>query len=1077
MTESSTFRYPHLTLNDALQLPSDLQQKVLNWWRLGGNHDQAEALLVQIEERDGLTAALLDEAAALALARNDGEAVRAAWERRFERSAPPSARAQFATALLELGQLEEAAEIAEELAASAGDLATVRALVAEISLQQGDPGPAYDLATARLRADEANVSARLSLARIALLSGDVEAARASLSTALDNLESFTGGQLATAAGLAEFLGQPARAQALRLRGAMRDAERVAALATAIDEALGRPAAAPDSRPAREVASPRSVEAGAGRESESNPTPELLRLSGDDEVDEEADAATLQTLRDVFGYDQLRPGQARIINQVLRGQDTLAILPTGAGKSLTFQLPAAMLPQTTLVLSPLIALMKDQVDGLPPSLREQTVLLNSTLSPGEQREVLDDIASGHKKLVYAAPERLRQPAFLRALRSAGVSLVVVDEAHCISLWGHNFRPDYLTIPGALPELGDPPLLAMTATATPETARALSESFRRHLEEIRTSSFRENLFYAAEKHQTKEDKARRIVELCRETMGQGIVYVSSKRDAENLAGVLRDNGVKAVHYHAGMRPEERATNQDRYMRGEARVIVATVAFGMGVNKPDVRFIIHFSPATSLEAYAQESGRAGRDGLDSRCVLLYTGSDGGSMTRLANRDAFSLDMLREVFMGIRREAVGAWAIMNPSRITLTTPPEKDPDDMPDPRIGIGLLEMGGLLARHPTAPVKLSLTRSGEVDPTFSFAMPESAALWEQFVGWIGLDRDGLNQVRIDVEEACNALQISPETLIAVLDEHPEWDLQEGERLPCFQLLSVGDNAAARLQRVLDDAARRGQQRVKRMMAYAEGRRCRHVMLAAHLGESLEPCGDACDICTGEVQGSKANPTPRKQQPRKRTTPGAADAVTVLKALASAPFPVGKTGLTRLLEGSIQSRIRADRSAFFGALSDLQKSKIDATIDALVNDGALAYDHSRDYPVLRLSQEGIAYLQNSGDGSSTGLEELLSRAGLGQRSSTPMTDDALAEELSSEDAALLERLRGWRLDRAREDSVPAYVVAPNTSLVELALRRPQTATELAQITGLGPARVEKYGEEILAVLASAETITSVD
>ncbi|MBL8127006.1 MAG: DEAD/DEAH box helicase, partial [Chloroflexia bacterium] len=171
--------------------------------------------------------------------------------------------------------------------------------------------------------------------------------------------------------------------------------------------------------------------------------------------EVADPRVLETLQRVFGFSGLRAGQAAVINQILAGRDTLAILPTGAGKSLTFQLPSLLLPHMTLVLSPLIALMKDQVEGLPPALRERTVLLNSTLSPDQQRAALSDIASGRPALVYAAPERLRQPAFLRALRQGSVSLVVVDEAHCISLWGHDFRPDYLSIPASLPELGNPP----------------------------------------------------------------------------------------------------------------------------------------------------------------------------------------------------------------------------------------------------------------------------------------------------------------------------------------------------------------------------------------------------------------------------------------------------------------------------------------------------------------------------------------------------------------------------------------------------------------------------------------------
>jgi ATP-dependent DNA helicase RecQ len=269
-------------------------------------------------------------------------------------------------------------------------------------------------------------------------------------------------------------------------------------------------------------------------------------------------------------------------------------------------------------------MKDQVESLPPSLRARSALINSTLTPDEQRRALDAIAEGAMKLVYAAPERLRQPSFLRALRQAGVSLVVVDEAHCLSLWGHDFRPDYLSIPAALPEIGDPSLLAMTATATPETAASLSGAFHRELEVVRTSAFRPNLFYAAERLGSKEEKARRVVALCRELRGTGIVYVSSRRDADNLAGVLRDHGVSAVSYHAGLEPRQRAVNQDRFMSGAARVVVATVAFGMGVDKPDVRMVVHINMPGSLDAYYQESGRAGRDGDIARCVLLYTPSD---------------------------------------------------------------------------------------------------------------------------------------------------------------------------------------------------------------------------------------------------------------------------------------------------------------------------------------------------------------------------------------------------------------------------------------------------------------------
>ena len=606
--------------------------------------------------------------------------------------------------------MAEAAEIAEELLAEHGELATVRSLAAEIALQQGDLATAHDHWSAQLAKTTSRIAPLLALARIALLGGDLDEARATLSRALADPGALTAAQLAAAAGLGGASGaarsSPGATTAIRQAGsgACRRAWPPRSIPPSVAPRRCTPTA--DLRTRRTALRSRHLTSYdrtwrlaselQGQESTSLPAEEPL-----------ADSRALETLRAVFGHDRFLPGQTAVINRVLAGTDTLAILPTGAGKSLTFQLPSLLLPGTTLVLSPLIALMKDQVEGLPPALRERTVLVNSTLTPAQQQRAMDEIAAGSYKLVYAAPERLRQHGFLRALRQAGVSLVVVDEAHCISLWGHDFRPDYLSIPAALPELGNPPLLAMTATASPETASSLSVAFRRDLDVVRTSSFRPNLFYAAERLGSKEEKARRVVALCRELRGQGIVYVSSRRDAENLAGVLGDNGVRAVPYHAGLEPRLRAANQDRFMRGDARVVVATVAFGMGVDKPDVRFIIHFSPSTSLEAYAQESGRAGRDGEPSRCVLLYTSSDRATQTRLARRDAMDLATLRQVYAGIKRHAAGSWAIFDPSRIVLGGEPGDDPDEAPDPRIGIGLLVEGGLLERHPNAPATWTLT----------------------------------------------------------------------------------------------------------------------------------------------------------------------------------------------------------------------------------------------------------------------------------------------------------------------------------------------------------------------------------
>jgi ATP-dependent DNA helicase RecQ len=953
------YREPDATLAEVDSLPAKLQMSYATWLRRSGQLDRASAVLDVIERRGGETATLLDERAALALARGDLGAVRECWQRRLTERPAPSARVAFARALMELGQLDEAAAMAEELLSEAGELQTVRALAAEVASQQGDIGAAYDYWSSQRDGGAPNVSALLGLARVALLGGDIDGARASLTSAIANVDTLTPAQLAAAAGLAELLAQPARSQALRLRFARLEAARTVALASEIEAALGRPAAVLDGHMAEP--SPQGAPLAADGT--------MLPASADDlapaeplHIDEPiSDPRVLPTLHEVFGHQGLLSGQAAVINRVLAGTDTLVILPTGAGKSLTFQLSALLLPGTTLVLSPLIALMKDQLEGLSPELRRRSILINSTMSPAEQARALDEIASGEVKLVYAAPERLRQHRFLRALREAGVSLVVVDEAHCISLWGHDFRPDYLSIPAALPELSNPTLLAMTATASPDTAASLSVAFRRQLDVVRTSAFRSNLFYAAERLASKEEKARRVVALCRELPGQGIVYVSSRRDAENLAGVLRDNGVAAVPYHAGLEQRLRAANQDRFMRGTARVVVATVAFGMGVDKPDVRFIVHFSPSTSLEAYAQESGRAGRDGQDSRCVLLYTSSDRANQTRLARRDAMDLDTLRQVYAGVKRHAHGSWAIFDPSRIVLASDPGDDPDELPDPRVGVGLLEEGKLLARHPNAAENWTLHRAADASSD-NVTIGDGAAIWQRLVAWASLNEPGADHVRLQTAVVCDELGITPETLARVLDEQTTWAASEGTRLPCLQLLPAGVNAGARLQAVITAAANRARHRVDRMMAYAEGRRCRHATLAAHLGERLAPCGDACDVCTGEIAIATRGRGRAEPKPRKRSTIAPEDANIALRALATAPFPVGKTGLTRLLEGSIQSRIQADRSPFFGALADLQKSKIDAVIDALVDEGALAYDRSRQFPVLRLTERGEAHLRQA-------------------------------------------------------------------------------------------------------------------
>lgn len=332
----------------------------------------------------------------------------------------------------------------------------------------------------------------------------------------------------------------------------------------------------------------------------------------------------ETLRDVFGLDSLRDGQHETITSVLAGKPTLAIMPTGAGKSLCYQLPALLLPGATLVVSPLISLMKDQCDKLR-ALGIAAVQLNSSLNAEDAQAAECAIADGRAKIVFTTPERLGSDEFLRLFASRPPSLLVIDEAHCISQWGHDFRPAFLDIGNALPRLGRPALLALTATATREVVDDIAHQLRvKQLEVIDTGVYRPNLRLRVEPLERVEDKLRRLVERVNAIEGAGIVYCATVRAAVEAHDALRAAGVETGLYHGRLGARQRREQQEAFMRGDLRVVVATNAFGLGIDKRDTRFVIHYQLPGGLDAYYQEAGRAGRDGADALCELLYLPQD---------------------------------------------------------------------------------------------------------------------------------------------------------------------------------------------------------------------------------------------------------------------------------------------------------------------------------------------------------------------------------------------------------------------------------------------------------------------
>jgi ATP-dependent DNA helicase RecQ len=653
---------------------------------------------------------------------------------------------------------------------------------------------------------------------------------------------------------------------------------------------------------------------------------------------------LPSLRELFGFDGFRPGQERVVRGALEGRDTLALMPTGSGKSLTYQLAAMLRPEPTLVLSPLIALMKDQVDKLPPAVAATATFVNSSLPPQEVDARLEGVATGRTRILYAAPERLRQKAFVDTLRAIGVGLVVVDEVHCVSMWGHDFRPDYLFIRRALDALGRPVLLGMTATATPSTADEIAVALGRELEVVRTSVVRPNLRYDVAEAANAEDRMRILVARLREIGGgAAIVYARSRRSTETLARVLSSHGFRAEAYHAGLEPEVRTRVQDAFVGGRTQVVVATTAFGMGIDKPDVRLVALVNHPDSLEGYVQMVGRAGRDGEPSDTLLLAGAADAASLRRFALGDVPRPDDLRSVYRALR-DAGGL----------------VDPDDLVaaagdhDPRVLVGMLEQAGLLRR--------------------------------------GYD--------------------------------------SGRQLT-VELPPVSADARAGVDDLLERYRRGASGRVERMVAFGESDRCRHAQVAEHFGETFDgPCG-ACDVC--------APRSDHRRQTAADAPPLPADvAGTIVRGVEGLAWPLGRRSLVATLRGSVAAPPSARRSASFGVLAAAGESEVARWVRALETAGAL---------VETVTPEGYRVLRAIPDAPLPAL---------GGAVGGPADEGTVA------------RLRAWRLERARADGVPAYVVLHDATLHELAAARPTSHAELGAVRGLGPAKLERYGDELLAQLA---------
>jgi ATP-dependent DNA helicase RecQ len=546
------------------------------------------------------------------------------------------------------------------------------------------------------------------------------------------------------------------------------------------------------------------------------------------------------LQDLFGFGEFRPGQAEAIERALAGRDALVVMPTGAGKSVCYELPAAVLDRCVVVISPLIALMKDQVESLPEGLAPLSTTVNSSLEREVVAERLDAVAAGRIRLLYAAPERLRQWPFLHALRRAGVSLFVVDEAHCVSLWGHDFRPDYLFIRRALELVGGPPVMALTATATPAIVQEIGQQLDRRLELVRTGVLRPNLRLEVHHLGSRARKEQRLRDLCERFEGCGIVYVNSRARAQELAQMLSWCHVSADYYHAGLDAKERTARQDRFMANETRVMVATVAFGMGIDKSDVRFIIHFDPPLSLEGCVQEAGRAGRDGLPATCCVLVSRGDKASMRSWLDTERPGIEDVRAVYRGIRARARGDYARLAADELIagMRESPGVAVDDI-RLRVILGLLEHAGLIVRH----LDLPRTVSVRCDHGSASADAELAA----FVQGAGIAPG--RWVTYDSMDLAARAAVSPVTLE---DRLLEWQgggliaYRASVRDMLIELRPPPPDAVRRVPALLETLRSSQERRLNQLFDYLYTKDCHHARIARHFGVAPPARCTMCDHC---------------------------------------------------------------------------------------------------------------------------------------------------------------------------------------------------------------------------------------